>query len=85
MSEIYVEKTYHIEFLTDAEVWTFTGEGPMPFESRDNPQTLSRPVWVAYVDYLNARERDKDGNPTNRYRLSEWARSVTTVKEVIHV
>lgn len=67
-----VDKHYMIEMLDDDNKWISTGEGPSPFFAMESPQTFSLTVWLRYLNYLNAREVERNGNPEPRFRLVEW-------------
>jgi hypothetical protein len=74
---------FHIEFYGASHKWVPTGDAPMSFSAMVTPQILPKSVWVAYVDYLNEREKYAPTESKGGYRLSSY--TTTTTKEVIHV
>jgi hypothetical protein len=72
----------HIEFYNQNHKWVPTGDAPHPLSSKESPQVLPEAVWVAYVDYLNAREKYASTHPGS-FRLTTY--TTTTTKEIIHV
>lgn len=83
MTSVEIETSthsFHIEHYDD-HTWVPTNVGPMTHSAMDTPQVLPEPVWVAYVDYMNAREKYAP-NP-GAYRLVKW--KTFRSKEIIHV
>lgn len=80
---IRTDSNYVIEFYDTGHEWKVTGSAPLPFSTAESPQLLPESVWVAYVDYLNAREKYAPTERRGAYRLTSY--STTTTKEVIHV
>lgn len=79
--ETETSSSFHIEHYNSDHEWIPTGDGPMTFLARESPQVLPESVWVAYVDYMNAREKYAP-NPGG-YRLVKWKSSRS--KEIVHV
>lgn len=82
MSFDSLETSLHIEVKTD-DGWKITGDAPLPFSATLSADSLSEETWIAYVDYLNVRERDQSEARRTEFRLIRW--HIKRSKVIIHV
>lgn len=72
-----------IEFYNDMHEWVPTSSVPLPHSAIAGAQGLPERVWIAYVDYLNEREKFAPTATRGDYRLTRT--TVTSTSEVLHV